>query len=102
MEHVIVALHSHAFLCLNVLLLVVNSNLQDWLAPTPGLLHTLLGIINFALVVWMPVYLLLMQKRVYGQGWLMTVVKYSVLGFCYIILLSFGMAGTTAVAFLWL
>jgi hypothetical protein len=102
MEHVIVALHSHAFLCLNVLLLVVNSNLQDWLAPTPGLLHTLLGIINFALVVWMPVYLLLMQKRVYGQGWPMTLVKYSVLGFCYIFLLSFGMAGTTAVAFLWL
>ncbi|HMB42841.1 MAG TPA: DUF3667 domain-containing protein [Luteimonas sp.] len=102
MEHVIVALHSHAFLCLNVLLLIVNSNLQDWLASTPGLLHTLFGIINFALVVWMPVYLLLMQKRVYGQGWLMTLVKYSVLGFCYIILLSFGMAGTTAVAFLWL
>jgi hypothetical protein len=102
MEHVIVALHSHAFLCLTVLLLVVNGNLQDWLAPTSGLLHSLFGIVEFALAAWIPVYLLLMQKRVYGQGWPMTLVKYSVLGFCYIILLSFGMAGTMAAAFLWL
>jgi hypothetical protein len=48
------------------------------------------------------VYLLLMQKRVYGQGWLMTLIKYCLLGFCYIILLSFGMAATMAAAFLWL
>lgn len=102
MEHVIVALHSHAFLCLNVLLLIVNGNLQDWLAPKSGLLHSGFGIIEFALAVWMPVYLLLMQKRVYGQGWLMTVIKYSLLGFCYLILLSFGMAATMAVAFIWM
>jgi hypothetical protein len=102
MEHVVVALHSHAFLCLNVLLLVVNSNLQDWLAPASGLLHTLFGIVEFALAAWIPIYLLLMQKRVYGQGWPMTLIKYSLLGFCYVILLSFGMAGTMAVAFLWL
>ena len=102
MEHVIVALHSHAFLCLNMLLLIVNSNLQDWLAPAPGLLHTLLGLVEFALAVWMPVYLLLMQKRVYGQGWPMTLIKYSLLGFCYFILLSLGMAATMAIAFFWL
>ena len=28
----------------------------------------------------MPLYLLLMQKRVYGQGWPMTLLKYMVLG----------------------
>jgi hypothetical protein len=102
MEHVIVALHSHAFLCLTVLLLVVNGNLQDWLAPEAGFVHSLFGIVEFALGAWIPLYLLLMQKRVYGQGWPMTLVKYSLLGFCYIVLLSFGMAGTMAVAFLWL
>ncbi|MHB8912839.1 MAG: hypothetical protein ACYC42_09380 [Lysobacter sp.] len=26
--------------------------------------------------VWLPLYLLLMQKRVYAQGWPMTVFKY--------------------------
>jgi hypothetical protein len=102
MEHVVVALHSHAFLCLNVLLLIITSSLGDWLAPAAGIAHSLFGIVTFALAVWMPVYLLLMQKRVYGQGWLMTLIKYFLLGFCYVILLSFGMAATMAVAFLWL
>lgn len=102
MEHVIVGLHSHAFLCLNVLLLIANSNLQDWLAPKDGVLHGLFGVVEFALAVWMPIYLLLMQKRVYGQGWPMTLIKYSLLGFCYLILLSFGMAATMVAAFIWL
>jgi hypothetical protein len=31
-----------------------------------------------------------MQKRVYGQGWIWTLVKYSILGFCYFFLLTFG------------
>jgi hypothetical protein len=102
MEHVIVALHSHAFLCLNVLLLLFTSNLRDWLAPTSGVLHSLFGIIEFALALWMPLYLLLMQKRIYGQGWPMTLIKYSVLGICYIFLLSFGMAATMMAAVIWL
>jgi hypothetical protein len=42
------------------------------------------------LLVWMPVYLLMMQKRVYGQGWLLTVFKYCVIGFVYFILLTFA------------
>ena len=38
-----------------------------------------------------------MQKRVYGQGWPMTLLKYSVLGWCYVVLLSFGAAFTAIV-----
>jgi hypothetical protein len=40
--------------------------------------------------LWMPLYLLLMQKRVYRQGWIMTLLKFCVLGTCYIVLLSLG------------
>lgn len=29
---------------------------------------------------WTPLYLLLMQKRVYGQGWPMTLLKYALKG----------------------
>ena len=36
----------------------------------------------------MPVYLLLMQKRVYGQGWLKTLLKYFVLGSIYFFLVG--------------
>lgn len=90
MEHLLVALHSHAFLCLALLLMFATFALQGWLAPKPGALHGLFTWIEAALWTWMPLYLLLMQKRVYGQGWIMTLLKYSVLGFCYVMLLSFG------------
>ena len=49
-----------------------------------------LGWLEIALICWMPVYLLLMQKRVYRQGWIMTLFKYCVLGSCYLVLISFG------------
>ena len=45
----------------------------------------------------MPVYLLLMQKRVYPQGWLMTLLKYFVLGTCYTVLLSFAIFASAAI-----
>jgi hypothetical protein len=38
----------------------------------------------------MPIYVLIMQKRVYGQGWPMTVIKAWVLGVIYLVLLSFA------------
>jgi hypothetical protein len=102
MEHVVVALHSHAFLCLILLLIVSAESASKLLAATSASLATGFQLVQFALAAWMPLYLLLMQKRVYGQGWPMTLIKYCLLGFCYIILLSFGMAGTMVVAFLWL
>ncbi len=98
MEHLLVALHSHAFLCLALLLMFLTMALQDALAPGSGALHTLFNLVEAALWVWMPLYLLLMQKRVYGQGWLMTLLKYSVLGICYFFLLTFGAAFTVMFA----
>lgn len=90
MEHLIVALHSHAFLCLALLLMFVTIALQNWLAPDSGGLHSLFGWIEAILWIWMPFYLLIMQKRVYGQGWPMTLLKYCILGFCYFLLLTTG------------
>jgi len=101
MEHLIVALHSHAFLCLSLLLVFLTMALRDWLAPASGALRSLLGLIEVALFAWMPIYLLLMQKRVYGQGWIMTLVKYCVLGFSYTILLSLGAAMTILASLVW-
>jgi len=49
----------------------------------------------------MPLYLLLMQKRVYAQGWIMTLLKYCVLGVCYVVLLSLGVAFTMLVSLVW-
>jgi hypothetical protein len=90
MEHLIVGLHSHAFLCLALLLVLLVRALENWLAPNGGGLATVFGWIEGLLIAWMPVYLLIMQKRVYAQGWPMTLLKYCVLGTCYSILLSFA------------
>lgn len=97
MEHLVIALHSHAFLCLDLLLVLLVLALQAAVAPQAGVLHGLLGGIEKALLVWMPVYLLLMQKRVYGQGWTMTLLKYFVLGTCYTVLLSFAIIASMAI-----
>ncbi len=102
MEHLIVALHSHAFLCLAVLLLFVLMALGHWLAPQGGALGTVLHLLEAAIWIWMPLYLLLMQKRVYGQGWPMTLLKYTVLGWCYLVLLSFGAAFTAIAGLVWM
>ncbi|HQZ31728.1 MAG TPA: DUF3667 domain-containing protein [Arenimonas sp.] len=89
MEHLIVALHSHAFLCAGLLLVLLLDALAGWTTALPWLSGPL-GIAEFALVAWLPIYLLLMQKRVYGQGWVMTLLKYGVLGTCYFVLVSLG------------
>ncbi len=102
MEHLIVALHSHAFLCFSLLLMFVTMALKDWLAPQDGALRTVFSLVETALWIWMPIYLLLMQKRIYAQGWWMTLLKYSVIGFCYIILLSFGSAFAVLVSLVWM
>ena len=100
MEHFIVALHSHAFLCFSLLLILVLNGLAG-VTPSPWM-HTPLAWLRTALIVWMPVYLLLMQKRVYGQGWIMTSLKYTVLGVVYLFLLTMGAAGTFLVKLIWL
>jgi len=103
MEHLIVALHSHAFLCLSLLAVFLLTALQDVAAPGgSGALHGFLGLLKGLLWAWMPLYLLLMQKRIYGQGWILTLVKYFTLGICYVVLLSFGAAATMLASLVWM
>jgi len=102
MEHLIVALHSHAFLCLSLLLLFLLMALQDAIGATQGPVRSLIRLGEVALGIWMPLYLLIMQKRVYGQGWTMTLLKYCVLGLCYTVLLSIGAAFTMLAGLVWM
>jgi len=90
MEHLIVAMHSHAFLMLSMLVLVGIAVLRHTLLPHAAWLKIPLYLITAAAWIWMFVYLWLMQKRVYRQGWFMTNLKYWSLGFCYLIMMGFG------------
>ena len=92
MEHLIVALHSHAFIFASLLLFALAGMLQTLLTPHAHWVIYVLGTIQLALTVWVPIYLLVMQKRVYRQGWPMTVVKYGFVGWIYTWLFGFALA----------
>ena len=92
MEHLIVAMHSHAFLMLSMLVLVLLGLLRSLLQPHAAWLAVPFDLLVAAARIWIFVYLIVMQKRVYRQGWLMTTVKFGCIGCCYAILVVFGMA----------
>jgi len=89
MEHLIVVLHSQAFLFLWLLLYTSLALLAGWLEPHALWTRIPLNWLEWILVLWAPLYLLLMQKRIYRQGWPMTVLKYWCLGWGYFWLLGF-------------
>ncbi|GLQ92720.1 DUF3667 domain-containing protein [Dyella acidisoli] len=87
MEHLIVSLHSHAFLFVSLLLIVVVGMLSTWLKPYAAWAGYGIGALQAPLILWVPAYLLIMQKRVYRQGWAITSVKYWFIGWFYFLLL---------------
>ncbi|NID16182.1 DUF3667 domain-containing protein [Luteibacter yeojuensis] len=91
MEHIIVALHSHAFLFISLLGLMLLGFAKDGIRPhfSPG--ASAISLVQAAMWVWMPLYLLIMQKRVYRQGWPMTLLKYWLIGSIYFWLLLFAL-----------
>ncbi|MEJ1097638.1 MULTISPECIES: DUF3667 domain-containing protein [unclassified Pseudoxanthomonas] len=90
LEHLVVALYSHAWLCLALLSIFALNGLGDLIAPYAPWLGTVAGFVVSLVVIWMPGYLLLMQKRVYQQSWWITIPKYLVLGSLYFTLVVFA------------
>lgn len=95
MEHLIVALHSQAFLFLWLLLCILLAALAHWLEPRALWTTYPLNWLERILVLWAPIYLLLMQKRIYRQGWPMTLLKYWCIGWCWFWLLVIVLLGAT-------
>ena len=92
LQHLTVALYSHCLMLLALLAVFAVVGLQGlagWMDGGVELFAT------FTLGLGVPLYLLLMQKHVYGQGWGRTLVKYALLGATYTVLL--GMAVMYAV-----
>ncbi len=90
MEHMIVALHSHSFICFSIILIALMVQLQKWVGPESWI-SSLAGLGVGAVWIWMPIHLLLAQKRIYRQGWIMTLMKFFAVGFCYLFMLVFGL-----------
>jgi len=97
MEHLTVALHSHSFIFFIILLLEVSNFTQDNFLEQGSSIESILTAFSVALFIWMPIYLFIMQKRVYRQGYFLTLIKYAFIGTSYAILI----ACTGVVAFIW-
>jgi len=93
MEHLMVALHSHAFIFMSLLLLALISLLRSWTMSFAPDLDPAYNILRAAIWIWLPVYLFLMQKRVYRQGWFFTTLKFSMIGIFYTVIVSIGLVG---------
>lgn len=84
-EHLLFALHTNAFAFAMFALMIVISPLE-W------------GIVNFAMIVWLVIYLPKAMRRVYGGGRWATLLRWSVLSTCHLfsivlaIVSAFGMA----------
>ena len=89
-EHLIMALHVHAFLFVIFLLTMIFNTIAGWQEPGgEGPFTTAAFWVNLALLIWIPAYFLIALKRVYQQGWLLTLGKYFVVGVSYLVLLAF-------------
>jgi len=94
MEHLTVALHSHSFIFITVLLAEMLFLLEEYFVETNPTIGDFSSVVGSCLLVWIPIYLFLMQKRVYKQGKFFTLVKFSIIGIVYIVMI--GVTGIIA------
>ncbi|KAF1709500.1 DUF3667 domain-containing protein [Pseudoxanthomonas sacheonensis] len=88
MEHLVIALYSHVYLLMALTTIFLLMALGGAVSTHAYWLSIVFYSAVALLLIWMPLYLLVMQKRVYKQGWIMTLLKYSVIGFIYVYLLA--------------
>lgn len=90
LEHLTVALHTHSFILLSLLIAVVVAESTSWLTTVTQftVFNSLGDAIDTAIFTWIAAYLLLTQKNFYQQTWPITVVKFLLSGLAYTILLS--------------
>ena len=89
-EHVVFGLHTHAFAF--IVFAVVTA--LAGAAPDSGAAWS----VSLVLVCTVPLYVVLAQKRVYGQSWRKTLVKAVLLGWAYATALLFGLVGVILLA----
>lgn len=97
MEHLTVALHSHSFIFISLLSLELIDFIHDYVEPHYGWLAEIIDYMSNGLLLWIPIYLFIMQKRIYKQGYFLTFIKYNIIGLVYITLMGI----TALVAVVW-
>ncbi len=99
-EHLIYALHNHAFLFVS-LTLVLLASVGESIFTANG--HPAAATaMNWSMIViglWIPVYMLISLRVVYKQNWLLTLGKFGLIGISYIALLAIVSSGVAIASF---
>lgn len=97
LEHLTVALHSHSFIFFSILLVELLDLAQSYSKDSYVIIADVSAFLVTILLIWIPIYLFIMQKRVYKQGNLLTLIKFSVIGVSYLLMIFI----TGTIAFIW-
>jgi hypothetical protein len=84
-EHLLFVVHYHAFFFLGGLLILLVERLATWTKDTTAgaAFGAVGGFLIFLFAFYVPYYLYRAMRRVYGQGRIVTLIKYSILGVAY-------------------
>jgi len=83
MEHLIFSVHAHTFVLMIMIMITLLTTLNRYLPDTAVLIS---DITQVCLSLWILVYLYIAQKRVYRQGWFVSLIKYNLVYFAYFVL----------------
>ena len=88
-EHLLFFVHYHAFFFLaGIVVLLLDWAGEKSTGPVAGLVSTTEGILGTVLSIYIPLYLYLAMRRVYGQGRFWTITKYFALAIAYLACLA--------------
>ena len=95
-EHLVFGLHTHAFTFFVFVVLALLATAGGGTGFSSG--SGWAGVLSAVLLCAVPVYFVVAQKRVYGQGWIKTILKSLVLGTVYSVVLFWGLVGALLLA----
>ncbi|MDX1531928.1 MAG: DUF3667 domain-containing protein [Rhodothermales bacterium] len=99
-EHLVFALHTHAYAFFAFAALGLFLALTGEIDALTGWPRVAAGGGVLLLILSVPAYVLLALKRVYGQGWIKTTLKWAALMSAYNVALILGMTAVVVVAFM--
>jgi hypothetical protein len=99
-EHLIFALHNHAFIFISLILILLANETGTLLAGY-GYLAAATGTewVAVAISIWIPLYMLISLRVVYQQNWVLTFGKFTVIGLSYLTLLILVTSGVAIASF---
>ncbi len=92
-EHLLFFVHFHAFFFLMLILQILFSRATSLLGPEDSAVDNISVLILVVASFYIPVYLYKAMRHVYGQGFLITFVKYLMLSIAYMMGATFTMLG---------